>query len=50
MAALPNILGKPAAEPDAKLERLIMMLFFSILGFALIGWNAYTIWRNGRKQ
>ncbi|HEY1786360.1 MAG TPA: hypothetical protein VGG30_12450, partial [Pirellulales bacterium] len=49
MAALPSIAGKPVVDPSARLERMSMMLFFSAVGFGLIGWNAYTLWRDNRK-
>ena len=26
-----------------------MMMFFTAMGFGLIGWNAYTNWRDSRK-
>lgn len=47
-AALPSVLGKPAVDAAAASQRMLLMLIFSAIGFGLIGWSAYTIWRSNR--
>ncbi len=50
MAALPNVVRSRPVDAAEQGSRMTIMMIFTVMGFGLIGWNAYTLWRDSRKS